>query len=316
MANAQLATRINPDIGSSLLRNPERSSNITNPQSSKKIIPKNGSSLRKDYERLELDLLEEGECAESYKVKSKSNQKIHQIKVLPISQESIVMHEVNVLKDLSHPNIVEFTSLYRTRTEFHIVLDYFYDSLRAQVALTERQVKVYSIDIAHALDYLHKNNIIHTNVSLETVWIAMDGRAVLSDFEHAVRADSGELAQIHENQNRYTITPEAIDEEPCTISMDWWGLGVMIYEMVLEDRVPWGMFRDDEELFKRIKTVEPYLPPRLPWDFQFLILWLLNKNPNDRLNSLDSFLASTYFKDYVPQTHSSNGSSSSISSES
>ncbi|EGG03102.1 uncharacterized protein MELLADRAFT_90441 [Melampsora larici-populina 98AG31] len=255
-------------------------------------VPNNGSLLRRDYERLQL--LGRGGFSQVYKARSRSNKNIYAIKVISrkdensSSQDAIIMNEINILKDIKHPLIVGFHGFYRTCTDFHIVLGY-------------APPKLYSIDVARAIAYLHQNHIIHADIKLENALITLDNRIVISDFGLAVRAYSRQVAQV--GGTPHARAPEVLSGLVCTPALDWWGLGVMLFEMVTH-RLPFDSSTD-----AGLRTAILEADPNMPEDFRSLVRWFFQKDPFYRLSSLDFFLAHDYLSDVIPSTDLSSGSS-------
>lgn len=106
--------------------------------------------------------------------------------------------------------------------------------LSEQRRFSEDRVKFYAAQIALALGYLHKSNIYYRDLKPENILLGLDGYILLADFG---------LAKINEindgtEPNSFCGTPEYISPEMIVGSghdhtLDWWALGVLIYEMII-----------------------------------------------------------------------------------
>lgn len=106
--------------------------------------------------------------------------------------------------------------------------------LSEQRRFNETRVKFYAAQIALALGYLHKSNIYYRDLKPENILLGLDGYILLADFG---------LAKIKQGDdgvepNSFCGTPEYISPEMIIGSghdhtLDWWALGVLIYEMII-----------------------------------------------------------------------------------
>jgi serine/threonine protein kinase len=83
-----------------------------------------------------------------------------------------------------------------------------------------------------ALGYLHANNIIHRDLKLENILLEEDGYIVIADFG---------LSKILSHPDEQTgtfvgtpvyLAPEVLDKRPYDRTIDWWALGILVYELL------------------------------------------------------------------------------------
>ncbi|KAJ3291027.1 hypothetical protein HDU79_002741 [Rhizoclosmatium sp. JEL0117] len=87
-----------------------------------------------------------------------------------------VLRETDLLKTLSHPNIIRLENFIETETDFVIVLEYMndgdlFDLLQQSGKLLPEQVRIIAVQIALALKYLHSRKVIHRDIKPENVGI-------------------------------------------------------------------------------------------------------------------------------------------------
>ena len=99
-----------------------------------------------------------------------------------------IMAERNVLiRNLKHPFLVGLHYSFQSRDKLYFVLDYvsggelFYHLIRKRI-FPEPRVKFYAAEIAHAIGYMHLENIIYRDLKPENILIANDGHIRLTDF--------------------------------------------------------------------------------------------------------------------------------------
>lgn len=106
--------------------------------------------------------------------------------------------------------------------------------LSDQRRFNENRTRFYAAQIALALGYLHKSNIYYRDLKPENILLDTNGYILLADFG---------LAKINEQKNgeepnSFCGTPEYLSPEMIVGSghdhtLDWWALGVLIYEMII-----------------------------------------------------------------------------------
>lgn len=137
--------------------------------------------------------------------------------------------------------------------------------------------------IASALDYAHKQGIIHRDVKPSNVFLSKDGRVVLGDFGLALDLNQGSSGEAFGSP--HYISPEqarrSIDAVP---QSDLYSLGVILYEM-LTGVVPFDDLSPTSVALQHL-TQDPPPPrtinPQLNAETEAVLLKALSKNPKDR----------------------------------
>ncbi|EGG03511.1 uncharacterized protein MELLADRAFT_22468, partial [Melampsora larici-populina 98AG31] len=151
------------------------------------------------------------------------------------SNFSIIMNEVDLLDEVDHPNIIKFLGFYTTDEEIHLVLelapkgDLAHRLLKR--VLSERRAKLYVLQVAEALEYLHENQIIHRDVKALNVLVMNNDQVKLTDFGSATMVDSSGFTR-GDVGTPYSRAPEIILNQDYSKNVDWWSLGVLLYELV------------------------------------------------------------------------------------
>eukprot|EP00079_Xenopus_tropicalis_P038198 XP_017951969.1 PREDICTED: serine/threonine-protein kinase N2-like [Xenopus tropicalis] len=141
----------------------------------------------------------------------------------------------------------------------------------------------YAACIVQGLKFLHENNIVHRDLKPENILLDKRGYPRITDYGIS-KTGIGFEDQIYGRcGTRPYMAPEIFKESHYTRSVDWWALGVIIYEMILR-KLP---FDGDSGCEIRLKIMfeRPNYPPTLPAYVRDILQGLLNKNPALRLGS-------------------------------
>ena len=169
--------------------------------------------------------------------------------------------ETSVFEDAAHPFLVRFLGSAQDARHVRFVLEYvpggeLFSHLRRLGRFDEPSARFYAAEIVLALEYLHDRQIAFRDLKPENVLLDADGHVKLTDFGFAKALpqrssydddDEGETTtrdtrkrkQTHELERTYTLcgTPEYLAPEIVTgkghgPEVDWWALGVLVFEML------------------------------------------------------------------------------------
>jgi len=178
-----------------------------------------------------------------------------------------------------------------------------YRFFKAKRRFKENEVKFYAVQIALALGYLHKKGIVHRDLKLENILVDPNGYLKIIDFGLAKILDQDQSTRTYCGTPEY-LAPEMIRQTGHNFSVDWWALGILIYEM----RIGVTPFfnKNKNILLMKIQRANVIFPDKEKYkidysdEFVDVILKLLAKDGNQRLGSKDGvheILSHPWFKD-------------------
>ena len=204
--------------------------------------------------------------------------------------------EAKALARLTHPNIVKVTDYGEFEGKPYIVMEYLpsgtlKSKLRGKPMPWQEAARLL-IPIGRALDFAHRQGMIHRDVKPSNILITADGEPMLTDFGIAKMLDLEETMDLT-GTNAAVGTPEYMAPEQATSKSvdaraDIYALGVVFYEMVT-GRKP---YTADTPMAVIIKQASEPLPrprtfvPDLPQTVENVLLKALAKKPEDRYQNM------------------------------
>ncbi|KAG1928732.1 RAC-beta serine/threonine-protein kinase [Pimephales promelas] len=244
-----------------------------------------------DFEYLKL--LGKGTFGKVILVKEKATGKYYAMKILKkdvIVAKDEVAHtltENRVLQNSKHPFLTGLKYSFQTHDRLCFVMEYanggelFFHLSRDRV-FSEERAKFYGAEIVSALDYLHsERNVVYRDLKLENLMLDKDGHIKITDFGLCKEGiTDGATMKTFCGTPEY-LAPEVLEDNDYGRAVDWWGLGVVMYEMMC-GRLPFYN-QDHEKLFELILMDEIRFPRTLGPEAKSLLSGLLQKDPKQRL---------------------------------
>uniref|UniRef100_A0A8B9LW15 protein kinase C n=1 Tax=Astyanax mexicanus TaxID=7994 RepID=A0A8B9LW15_ASTMX len=226
----------------------------------------------------------------------KSTGKMYAIKALKkgdvVTRDEVdsLMCEKRIFETINashHPFLVNLHGCFQTCDHVCFVMEYspggdlmthIHNSI-----FTERQTRFYAACVLLGLEFLHQNKIVYRDLKLDNLLMDADGFVRIADFGLCKEGMGyGDRTSTFCGTPEF-LAPEVLTDSTYTRAVDWWGLGVLIYEMLVgESPFPGD---DEEEVFDSIVNDEVRYPRFLSPESVSIIQKLLQKNPEKRLGA-------------------------------
>ena len=196
------------------------------------------------------------------------------------------LNELNILEEISHPSIISCVGFTQDEKYLYLVFEFIpggdlFNLLKVENNFSIEKAQFYAGQIVFVFEYLHSKNIVYRNLKPENILLCKNGYIKIADFQFAKVV----------TDRTYTmcgtpgyLAPEIILNRGHGLSVDWWTLGVLLYEMIC------GVdpFADDDPM----KTYENILEGNIKFSSHFddksksLIKHLLEPDLSKRYGNL------------------------------
>lgn len=224
------------------------------------------------------------------------------------------INEKQIMSEISHPFIVNLYNTYKTRRYLYFLMELVDgQSLKSIIKYNKKtdthnnnsssnnnnsssnnnstnlnEVWFYGAILFSVLSYLQSNKIIHRDLKPENILIQNNGYLKVIDFGVAKKLTSDKDYASTVIGSVYYMSPEVILGKNYNYSVDYWSVGIILYE-IFYGQVPFGYgVKDPQTVYKEIteKKLVLHGEAKTTSDFNAMIKGLLNKNPNKRISSL------------------------------
>lgn len=224
----------------------------------------------KSFEKVRL--LGQGDVGKVFLVKQKNTNRLYALKVFSkaemMKRKKIkrVLVEQEILATSNHPFIVTLYHSFQSEDYLYLCMEYcmggeFFRALqtRKSKCICEDDARFYASEVIAALEYLHLLGFIYRDLKPENILLHISGHIMLSDFDLSIQTQDAQNTKnkspmMTSNHNQTTmidtkvfsdgfrtnsfvgteeyIAPEVIRGNGHTAAVDWWTLGILIYEML------------------------------------------------------------------------------------
>lgn len=210
-----------------------------------------------------------------------------------LSKKSVVsvMNERELLTALRHPFIVNMHFAFQDRDNLYLVTDLMPGGdLRYHLSrlhtFTQDQSRFFLACILVGLDHLHKHNVIHRDIKPENLVLDARGYVRITDFG-ITRLYSPDNARETSGTPGY-MAPEVVCQQPHSFTVDYFAVGVLLYEFMTGKRPYPGRTRKeikDQVLARQATATSEQLPANWDPTALDLINRLLQRKPTHRLGA-------------------------------
>jgi p21-activated kinase 1 len=162
-------------------------------------------------------------------------------------KQDLIINEILVMRESSHPNIVNYKDSYLWKGDLWVVMEYMEGGSLTDVCtghfMSEGQIAAVSREVCEGLRHLHSHGVIHRDIKSDNILLSMNGEVKLSMLSRSMSqafadyiADFGFCARIADPNmakrttmvgTPYWMAPEVVSRKEYGPKVDIWSLGIM-----------------------------------------------------------------------------------------
>ncbi|KAJ3353528.1 hypothetical protein GGF32_002974 [Allomyces javanicus] len=206
--------------------------------------------------------------------------------VVRLKQVEHINSEKAILSRIYHPFIVNLFCTFQDASNLYMLLEYvgggeLFSHLRRAGRFSNDMARFYAAEIVTAIEYLHARDIIYRDLKPENLLLDVRGHIKITDFgfSKVVPDRTWTLCGTPEY-----LAPEIIQGKGHGRAVDWWSLGILIFEMLCG----YPPFYDDSPygIYEKILAGRIQFPPFVDANARDLIRRLLSADRTKRLGNL------------------------------
>lgn len=159
---------------------------------------------------------------------------LHKKKIIELKQIDHIKNEKNILAGANHPFIVNLVEAFQDKLNLYLVFDFvqggeIFRLLRKENIFPNDVALFYIAEITLALQYLHERKVAYRDLKPENLLIGSDGHLRITDFGFAKKIIDRSYTLCGTPEY---LAPEIIMGQGHNEGVDWWALGILLYEML------------------------------------------------------------------------------------
>uniref|UniRef100_A0A671YVW2 Protein kinase C n=1 Tax=Sparus aurata TaxID=8175 RepID=A0A671YVW2_SPAAU len=185
-----------------------------------------------------------------------------------------------------HPYLTQLYCCFQTRDRLFFVMEYVNGGdlmfqIQRSRKFDEPRSRFYAAEVTSALMFLHRNGVIYRDLKLDNILLDAEGHCKLADFGMCKEGIMNGVTTTTFCGTPDYIAPEILQELEYGASVDWWALGVLMYEM-MAGQPPFEADNEDD-LFESILHDDVLYPVWLSKEAVSILRAFMTKNPAKRL---------------------------------
>jgi serine/threonine protein kinase len=210
---------------------------------------------------------------------------MNKVDILKNLRAQHVLDEAQLLGQIDHPFVVRLAAAFQDECQLFLLQEFvnggeLFTRLRKVKRFDDSTARFYTGETVLALEHIHGLGIMYRDLKPENILLDREGNIKLSDFGFAKKTDV-----------TYTVcgtpeylAPEIINRQGYTKAVDWWALGILIFELLVG--IPPFHSQNVPQIYEKVLKTDLKYPKRVSNDARDLMSRLLVKDTSQRLGNL------------------------------
>jgi len=208
--------------------------------------------------------------------------------IIKLKQVDHINNEKRLMAQIDYPFVVNMMGYTKDDKFVYIIMECIgggelFTHLRRARKFSDEQSKFYGAQTAGAFAHCHGKNIIHRDLKPENILMCQNGYSKLTDFGFAKIIEPGTRTYTLCGTPEY-IAPEVLLNKGHGKPVDWWTLGILIYEMIVGQ--PPFCDEDPMGIYQKILAGKIYFPKYFDKNAKALVKKLLTADLSKRYGNL------------------------------
>ncbi|CAG8541061.1 4508_t:CDS:2 [Paraglomus occultum] len=211
---------------------------------------------------------------------------LKKVEVVRLKQVEHINSEKQILSQVHHPFIVNLFCTFQDDRNLYMLLEYviggeLFSHLRKAGRFHNDITRFYAAEIVLAIEYMHSKDIIYRDLKPENLLLDSRGHVKITDFGFAKKVEDRTWTLCGTPEY---LAPEIIQSKGHGKAVDWWALGILIFEML----AGYPPFFDDNPfgIYEKILAGKLQFPHHFDGAARDLIKRLLTADRTKRLGNL------------------------------
>lgn len=196
-----------------------------------------------------------------------------------------VMNERQILQDfVRHPFVMQLYKTYADDAYIYMLQEFvpggdMFLHLQVSHRLSRDAAQFHTAQIVLVFEYLHSIGVVYRDLKPENLLISQTGYLKVADFGFSRRIALGEKLRTKCGTPEY-LAPEIIKDGTYGFEVDWWALGILIFEMLVGHTPFYG--DTSQQTFTNIMSGQVAFPPDIDHVTRDIVMRFLRGNPAER----------------------------------